>query len=101
MTIPQGDIIKQEGDKLEIFCILHDEYMNTADHLNSSYLVFQKDDKLLPNEMIEVVNASTIRLYVENVTASTNNFICRFNNTKKENICMNKVAIDSKLTLRI
>ncbi|XP_044741513.1 cytokine receptor-like isoform X2 [Chrysoperla carnea] len=94
MTKPKGDIVLEEGQDLDIYCILNDEYMKSENHMNSSHLVFDHDSISLRKEMVEIVNASTIRLHVKNVTRSYSNYYCKFDNGTK--VCYNKVAVDTK-----
>lgn len=94
VTYPKGDIILEEGQSLEIFCHLNEDYVEKYDDDSSKHITFYKDNSRIPEETVEIVNKSTIRLFVEKTNASKHFYYCRENN--EMNVCLNYVIVGSK-----
>ncbi|KAK7792052.1 hypothetical protein R5R35_014563 [Gryllus longicercus] len=95
-TVPKGDIVLQVGSSLEIFCNLNLSHED-AQGRNASSLVFYRNDKKVSSEFVEVINATTIRLFKEKPPASTDMYYCKLEGPKDLiGICLNMVAIGFK-----
>ncbi|XP_075218281.1 cytokine receptor domeless isoform X2 [Lycorma delicatula] len=98
VTFPQGDIIIEYGNPLEIFCILDP----TKTDYNSSSLYFEYyDDKGVyefPPENLEIVNFTTLRLYIKKPLPDCYKFYCKLRRTesKSDTVCFNTVAVGFK-----
>ncbi|XP_046405869.1 cytokine receptor-like isoform X2 [Ischnura elegans] len=96
VTYPRGDIILEAGSSLEILCMLNVTHED-ARHRNSSHLMFFRNDEMVPKEFLQVVNATTLRLFVKEMPASSNMYYCRLksmNGTKS--VCLNTVTVGYK-----
>lgn len=51
-TIPDGDIIIEYGQPLDIWCVLNDEFVAKNGPNSSSRLSFTRGDDQLPDEMV-------------------------------------------------
>ncbi|XKL60371.1 hypothetical protein PGB90_001387 [Kerria lacca] len=109
-TVPNGDIVLQVGTPLEIFCILN---LNETQSANN--IVFYRNNDLIDQRYVTVINSTTSRLYIENITESNDWFYCKLrqiDTSTKEyepssletsnqidsndvTVCMNTVAVGS------
>lgn len=53
-TIPDGDIIIEYGQPLDIWCVLNDEFVKNNGPNSSSRLSFTHGDDHLPHEMVKL-----------------------------------------------
>ncbi|CAK1546988.1 unnamed protein product [Leptosia nina] len=81
-SYPAGDINVLYGQPLEMFCV--------AENYSSSDLEFTLSGKRLESE---IVNSSTIRLYIDKPEKQVNTYYCK--NTKTNKNCINRVLVDS------
>ncbi|KAJ8955445.1 hypothetical protein NQ318_003544 [Aromia moschata] len=64
-TIPRGDIIIKYGEALNITCNLNMSMVAQYGENVSSRLYFTRNNEELPSEMIDVLNSTSIRLYLK------------------------------------
>lgn len=79
---PMGNLKVHYGDSFELFCV--------AEKFTSADIEFTMGGKTIPSE---VVNSTTIRLYMEKPEKQVNTFYCR--NKKTNKICTSRVVVDS------
>ncbi|XP_045487984.1 cytokine receptor [Pieris rapae] len=82
-TYPPGTINVLYGQPLEIFCVAEKNY-------SSRDIEFSLYGKQLDSE---IVNSTTIRLYIEKPEKQVNTYYCK--NTKSGKNCINRVLVDS------
>ncbi|CAL7946416.1 unnamed protein product [Xylocopa violacea] len=101
-TWPQGDIVLEYGQPLRILCILNQTVIDAKfPGKNASDLVFSRNKKEILPEFIEIVNETTISLYVEKPEPAEDMYYCKLrlqNNHNKphEPVCLNKVVVGFK-----
>lgn len=93
VTVPRGDINIEYGNPIEIFCML-----NTPTKYNSSNLRFYHDKFEVSKELLNIVNETTLRLYVEKPPISTYYYYCKLMTTSNEleGVCFNIVNVGTK-----
>nr|XP_023020185.1 cytokine receptor-like [Leptinotarsa decemlineata] len=98
-TIPRGDIVVEYDKSLNITCNLYPDIAKKCENA-SSYLYFVRNQDPIPKDMIEIVNSSSIRLYIDKPSkVDSDNYYCRFNESFQENgkdyrlVCMNTVSV--------
>ncbi|KAK9889376.1 hypothetical protein WA026_004652 [Henosepilachna vigintioctopunctata] len=94
-TVPNGDIMVKYGDPLDIYCILHKEEVEKIGPNAINHLVFQRNSEVLNQEMIQVVNQTTIKLHVDKPSkAKQDNYWCIFRTgALNKSVCMNIVYV--------
>lgn len=99
VTYPRGDINLEEGESLEIFCVLNPEHKDAIGR-NSSNLVFYRNDELVSPEFVNIVNSTTLRLYVKEMPASENMYYCKLRTENPadplKGVCLNTVFVGYK-----
>ena len=93
VTVPKGDIIIEYGSPLEIFCML-----NPTIPFNSSSLRFFHDEYEVSQEFLNIINETTLRLYVEKPPISNSLYSCKLMTTSNnyKGVCLNYVFVGSK-----
>ncbi|XP_066999474.2 cytokine receptor [Anabrus simplex] len=96
------DIVLEEGRPLEMFCHLNLDHRHAKGH-NASDLVFFRDKNVVNKAFIEVLNATTIRLFEKNPPASMAMYFCLLQTNKsgseissKTGVCLTQVVIGYK-----
>ncbi|XP_072753028.1 uncharacterized protein Dome isoform X2 [Anoplolepis gracilipes] len=104
-TQPRGDIVIKYGNPLRIFCSLNETYVaEKYSGRNSSNLFFQRNDQILEQEFITIINRTTIMLYIEEPRAGNYMYYCHLNISKENtsrldiskgtvDVCLNYVAV--------
>lgn len=97
-TWPQGDIVLEYKQPLEILCILNEPSIGKEfSEKNASDLVFLRNNKLVESEFINIVNETTIRMYVRKPPVSESIYYCKLQlDEKMQGVCLNKVVIGCK-----
>ncbi|KAG5899472.1 hypothetical protein JTB14_015324 [Gonioctena quinquepunctata] len=98
-TVPSGDIILEYGQSLNITCNLYEEI--AKDYINaSSGLYFIYKEKRIPSDEVEIINSTSVRLYIDKPpTSGYETYYCNFHETKptknetEKLVCMNVVAV--------
>lgn len=93
MTVPRGDITIEYGNPLEILCVL-----NPPTNYNSSLLRFYHDNFEVSKELLNIVNETTLRLFVEKPPISNSLYSCKLMTAPNEleGVCLNYVSVGSK-----
>ncbi|CAH1153652.1 unnamed protein product [Phaedon cochleariae] len=102
-TVPRGDIVLEYGQPLNITCNMYEDIAEKYGENASSGLYFTHGNQVIPHEMVEIVNSTSIRLYIERPWKVANeNFYCNFNEslftphsriTEVNLVCMNVVIV--------
>ena len=98
VTIPQGDIILQDGDPLELYCVLNLTHPATKGR-NASHLTFYRENKKISSDYLKVLNETTLMLSMT-PKVSYSMYYCRlekWEGTNEEAVCLNNVAVGCKL----
>lgn len=95
-TVPNGDILIEYGNQLEILCVLYDDYVEKHGPNASARITFERNNDTLPREMVEIVNTSTVRLHIEKPPKSVSMYTCGIDSKA---VCLNNVYVGSKLKL--
>ncbi|KAK4871636.1 hypothetical protein RN001_015760 [Aquatica leii] len=95
-TDPHGDILIEYGDPLDIICVLNDNYTKEHGEYSSKNLYFVRDEKIIPSEMIEILNSSSIRLHIEKPPKSSSVYTCKLRNGTQAAVCFNNVIVGTK-----
>ncbi|XP_046745432.1 cytokine receptor-like isoform X2 [Diprion similis] len=101
-TSPLGDIVKEYGQSLKIYCILNETLKEPKFHgKNSSDLVFYRNDREMEPEYVTVINKTTIAMYVDKPEPSSDMYYCKLrlgngSDPSYEAVCLNKVVIGFK-----
>lgn len=94
VTIPQGDIILEEGQLLELYCVLNLTHPATMGR-NASNLAFYRMNRTIGPEHLQVVNETTLKLTMRpEVSAAM--FYCKLSplgDAPEEVVCLNNVAV--------
>lgn len=64
VTIPKGDIIIEEGEPLEIYCKLHDNYVEEIEKsgkVASDHITFYRNNASLPEELVSDTYVKKLR----------------------------------------
>lgn len=93
-TYPVGDVTLEYGQPLNLTCILYD-YIPERDGKHAElFFIKNNETNRLPKEMIEIVNSTSIRLYIERPNqASDDNYVCYYGTNL---VCMNVVSVGVK-----
>nr|CAD7571660.1 unnamed protein product [Timema californicum] len=103
-TIPKGDIMIESGESLEIFCVLN-KSIDIAANRSARDLIFLRDNKVVPSEFLEIINETTVRLYVKQPPPSESMYYCKLQTPADEikpgqsrdtAVCLNKVFVGTK-----
>lgn len=97
VTIPQGDIILQEGDPLELYCILNLTHPATKGR-NASHLTFYRENKRISSDYLQIMNDTTLKLRMT-PKVSYSMYYCRLEKLEganEEAVCLNNVAVGCK-----
>ncbi|CAG2054668.1 unnamed protein product [Timema podura] len=104
VTIPKGDIMIESGEPLEIFCVLN-KSIDIAANRSARDLIFLRDSKVVPSEFLEIINETTVRLYVKQPPPSESMYYCKLQTPADElkpgqsrntAVCLNKVFVGTK-----
>lgn len=97
-TYPSGDITLEYGEPLSITCVLNDSILAT-DGKNASqdlHFVRNGENNPLSRELVEIINSTSIRLYIERPNqVSDDNYKCYYKNVS-EMVCFNVVTVGVK-----
>ncbi|XP_066908387.1 cytokine receptor isoform X1 [Halyomorpha halys] len=93
VTVPKGDITIEYGNPLEILCML-----NTPTIYNSSHLRFYDNGEEVSKELVNLVNETTLRLFVEKPPISSRLYSCKLMTAPNEfeGVCFNYVYVGGK-----
>jgi hypothetical protein len=100
VTIPRGDIILEYGKPLTIFCVLNVSHPVAANK-SSSDLVFFHDSKEVPQDLVTVVNSTTLEIHIEKPPISSSMYYCKLKTGEIPTvtytaICLNRVVVERK-----
>ncbi|KAF5285699.1 hypothetical protein FQA39_LY16505 [Lamprigera yunnana] len=93
-TDPHGDIVIEYGNSLDITCILYDNINNHTKY-SSNDMYFVHDREVIPQEMITVLNESSIHLHIEKPEKSISIYTCKLKN-EIDGVCLNNVVVGAK-----
>ncbi|EFA12822.1 cytokine receptor [Tribolium castaneum] len=94
-TVPQGDIVIEYGNPLDIICVLLNNSKNILGPDASLNLSFVRNQDAVPPEMIEVINSTAIKLHIDKPPkVSSDTYSCLQYN--KSAVCMNCVTVGTK-----
>ncbi|KAK5639012.1 hypothetical protein RI129_011504 [Pyrocoelia pectoralis] len=94
-TDPYGDINIEYGNSLDITCILNDNFVELHPEHSSRNLYFIRDQEVIPSEMIEVVNSTSIKLHIDKPPKSSSVYTCKLMNDSSA-VCINNVVVGTK-----
>ncbi|RZF47644.1 hypothetical protein LSTR_LSTR009528 [Laodelphax striatellus] len=98
VTIPKGDVVVLYGNPLEMFCKLNPQETD----LTAESLVFYNNSQRVDPEHLQIINSTTLRLFIEKPEPSFSWYYCKLitplkNGTLTEdNVCLNQVSIGFK-----
>lgn len=101
VTIPEGDILLEYGEHLRILCILNVNH-SSAVGKSSSDLVFFHDDRLMPQQLVKVINSTALEIYIEKPAISSSMYYCKLKveetpaKVTYTAVCLNSVVVDRK-----
>lgn len=96
-TVPKGRIVVEYGSALEIYCFIDPHYVATKGR-NASDIRFYRNSTPLPQEYIEVLNATTARLIEPRPEVSSSKYYCKLHQGGKKHslLCLNDVVVAYK-----
>ncbi|KAJ8868706.1 hypothetical protein PR048_030245 [Dryococelus australis] len=96
VTVPKGDLLIKYGNPLEIFCKL---YEHNAEGFNASDLLFSNNSDVVSSEFTNIVNETTLRLYIPKPTPFSSTYSCKLRKPAKGSekktvaVCLNEVHV--------
>ncbi|KAF2900731.1 hypothetical protein ILUMI_05456 [Ignelater luminosus] len=81
----------KHGDSFNLNCVLNEEHYRNL----SNNIYFTRDNELLPNDMIQVLSGTAVRLHVKKPPKSESLYECRLKDYTKP-ICLNIVVVDAR-----
>ncbi|XP_049959964.1 cytokine receptor-like [Schistocerca serialis cubense] len=96
-TVPKGRIVVEYGSSLEIYCFIDPHFVATKGR-NASDIRFYRNATPLPEEYIQVLNATTARLLEPHPEVSSSKYYCRLHQGGKKQslLCLNEVVVAYK-----